>query len=578
MKTQKNLPYGISDFRSLIKNDFYYCDRTSYIQNLERNNNYLFFLRPRRFGKSLFLSMLNYYYGKQYEDEFESLFSGLFIGKPENTTKDKNGYFVLRFDFSGINTGNASDVMAEFNKKIQNGIKIFNNDYGLLNKTELKEVFKNIYPSSTFGDYITEVLPKLDRKVMVLIDEYDHFTNEILSLDFISFSDVVSQNGFVRKFYESVKYFTGIGLIERFFATGVTPVTLDSMTSGFNIAVNISLDREFNEIAGFTAPEVKKMVEDLFPDISTKERDVILADASSWFNGSMFSPDAEVHLYNPAMLLRFLSKINRTNLKYPREMVDNNIVSYFSKIKNIVKPGDEERNLNVIDSILKTGYCSSGLTQIFTFERSFTQQDFVTLLYYYGLLTIKDTKDFDLLFEIPNYVIKGVYWDFFTDVLKMTTSVNVDLAEIKNAVRSMGEKNEILPMVKIVENILATLSNSDFMKFDEKYVKLLFIVYISLTRSYKIKSEPEVGQKYPDLMFLDSQNYIPKHQQLFEIKYLKKEDAGQLEEVKKSAVKQVDSYMKLEEIKELSNLRFWIIIFTAGICSWVSEVTEKELH
>jgi hypothetical protein len=152
----------------------------------------------------------------------------------------------------------------------------------------------------------------------------DHFTNDILSFHFHTFSDIVSKNGFVRKFYESIKYFAGIGIVERFFATGVTPVTLDSMTSGFNIGTNISTKEEFNEMAGFTSEEVEEMVHHLLPNIQKNEADKILADAAFWYNGSLFSPDAKTRLYNPAMLLRFLAEINPITLKYPREMVDNN--------------------------------------------------------------------------------------------------------------------------------------------------------------------------------------------------------------------------------------------------------------
>lgn len=572
MNKRKKIPYGIADFRTLIQSDCYYVDRTQFIKKLEECSNYLFFLRPRRFGKSLTISMLEYYYGLQFKDEFDSLFLNLYIGQKEHTTPNKNNYYVLRFDFTGINTSNLDDIMDGFNKKIQNALSMFNSKYELLDEMKYAEVMENTYPSDTLGDYLSEISERLENKIMVLIDEYDHFTNEILSFHFNTFSDIVSKNGFVRKFYETIKYFTGKGIIERFFATGVTPVTLDSMTSGFNIGTNISTHESFNEMAGFTTAEVEKMIYDLLPGIQKEAAEKILEDVAAWYNGSLFSPEANTRLYNPAMLLRFFSEINQVTLKYPREMVDSNIVTDFSKIKKIVALENYEANVEVIDTILKTGYYPSNLTQIFTFERKFTVQDFITLLYYNGLLTIKGGRDFDLLFEIPNYVIKEVFWDFFANEMSEKNQIEPDIEDLKNAARAMGNSNDVQPVIRIVESILQNLSNRDFMNFDEKYVKLLFIVYISLTKSFKIKSEQEVNLNYPDLLFLNSQIYSPAFQHLFEIKYIKKGDASTLEDVKTAAIKQVERYKQLPEIKEITNLKFWVIIFTGSSCSVALEV------
>jgi hypothetical protein len=572
MKTQKNIPYGIADFRRLILNNYYYVDRTQFIEKIENSNSYLFFLRPRRFGKSLTLSMLNYYYGVQYNDEFDSMFGELYIGNPEHTTKGKNNYFVLKFDFTGINTAVVKDIMESFNDKIKLGLISFNDTYKFLDKVEFDEVLKHSYPATTLGFYITKIAPKLDKKIMVLIDEYDHFTNDILSFNFNSFSDIVSKNGYVRRFYETIKFYAGEDVIERFFATGVTPVTLDSMTSGFNIGTNISTKEEFNEMAGFTSEEVEEMVYHLLPNIQKDDADKILADAASWYNGSLFSRRAKTRLYNPAMLLRFLAEINPVTLEYPEEMVDNNILTDFSKIKRIVNLENYEANFKVLDTILKTGSYPSNLTQIFTFERKFTVQDFITMLYYNGLLTIKEPQDFDLLFEIPNYVIKEVYWEFFANEMSENNHIEADIEELKTAARAMGNLNDVMPIIKIVEPMLLKLSNRDYRNFDEKYVKLLFMVYLSLTKSFKIANEQEVNRNYPDLMFLNSQNYRPRYQLLLELKYIKKEEANTLTKVMEAAETQVRGYMQLPDIKEINNMKFWVIIFTGDECSCCKEV------
>ncbi len=571
MKTKIKLPYGISDFRSLIQQKLYYVDRTNYIEKLESDeNSFLFFLRPRRFGKSLLVSTLNYYYGIQYKNEFDSLFGELYAGK--NPTESRNSYYVMNLDFTGINTSNIEDVMDGFNDKIKIALIEFNDQYKLLEKNEFDEVLKNVYPSNTFSYYLAKITPKTKQKIMVLIDEYDHFTNEILSFNFTSFADIVSKNGFVRKFYEMIKLYTGKGIIGRFFAAGVTPVTLDSMTSGFNIATNISGKAAFNEMAGFTAAEVKQMVYDLFPGIADAAADTIMKDASAWYNGSLFSPDAETKLYNPAMLLRFIAEINPETFKYPREMVDTNVVSDFSKINNLISIQNRDKNLEAIKTILEMGIYNAKLTQIYSFERDFTVDDFISLLYYNGLLTIKEPLDLDLSFEIPNYVIKEVYWDFFANLLKKNESIDADSQEIKNAVISMANMNDIAPITVIVENILKQLSNRDHIKFDEKYIKLLLFAYISMTKSYYIKSEPETNKKYPDLLFLHTNRFRPKYEHLFDIKYIKKENAGKRDEVRTAGIEQVKGYLASEEIKAISNLRAWLIIFTGDVCSEYIEI------
>ena len=572
MKTQNDIPYGTSDFRNLIQQNMYYIDRTNYIEKMESSaNKFLFFLRPRRFGKSLLISTLNYYYGIQYKDEFDSLFGELYAGK--NPSKSRNCYYTMKFDFTGINTSDIKDVMEGFNDKIKFGLIDFNKQYKLLEKSEFDEVLKNIYPSSTLGYYLTEVSDKLKHKIMILIDEYDHFTNEILSFNFTSFTDIVSKNGFVRKFYEIIKFYTGQGIIDRFFATGVTPVTLDSMTSGFNIATNISGKAEFNEMAGFTSAEVKQMVYDLFPGIANSAADTIIKDAADWYNGSLFSARAKTKLYNPAMLLRFISDINPETMEYPEDMVDTNVVSDFSKINNLISIQNRDKNLEAINTILESGTYNAKLTQIYSFERDFTVADFISLLYYNGLLTIKEPLDLDLSFEIPNYVIKEVYWDFFANLLKKTEGIDANYQEIKNAVISMANMNDVAPITKIVENILKQLSNRDHIKFDEKYIKLLLFAYISMTKSYFIKSEPETNKKYPDLLFLRTNRFRPKYQHLFELKYIKKENAGKLDEVRTAGIEQVKGYLALDEVKRISNLKFWLIIFTGDVCSECREIT-----
>jgi len=257
---KKKLPIITSDFATLVGGGGYYVDKTRYIRILEELNfPNIFFLRPRRFGKSLFLSMLEYYYGMQHAERFDELFGEYFIGKPENVTSLRSSYFVLKFNFSGIDTGIEEEIRFKFDEEVRSAIKMFLYTYGIGREEEINNAIEPTDSASLLRRFITLFVKyKRGSKIFVLVDEYDHFTNELFSFNRGHFSEAVAGNGWVRKFYEVIKQYMGDGIIVRFFATGVTPVTLDSMTSGFNVAKNISLDRRFNEMSGPAYPGMLK--------------------------------------------------------------------------------------------------------------------------------------------------------------------------------------------------------------------------------------------------------------------------------------------------------------------------------
>ncbi len=247
------LPYGISNFARLIEDGYAYVDKTGYIEQLENEPApYIFFLRPRRFGKSLFVSMLSYYYGLEHQERFDALFSKFYIGT--NPTSRANTYAVLKFEFSRIDTSTPEHTQKIFLQNVLAGVSDFEQRYDRTrqdytdydNTADLLKAF-----------FVTH----REKKIYLLIDEYDHFANEILSFHFEHFSEIISRNGFVRKFYEAIKAATCDGIVDRLFVTGVTPITLDSLTSGFNIAQNFSTRKATNEMMGFTEQEVVDLME-----------------------------------------------------------------------------------------------------------------------------------------------------------------------------------------------------------------------------------------------------------------------------------------------------------------------------
>lgn len=255
------IPYGISNFGTLITRGNYYVDRTAYIEKLENFfSSYLVFVRPRRFGKSLFLSTLEHYYGVQYKEQFEQLFGNYYIG--QHPTEFANTYLILKFDFSQMNTSSSESTYDSFLRNTKNGaIQFIGNYPDLFGQEEIEKIETYTFPANVMQHVLLMTELKARKyKIYLLIDEYDHFANEILSFRFKEFSGMVGQNGFVRKFYEAIKAGTHSGILDRIFITGVSPLTLDSLTSGFNMSSNISLYEEFNALAGFKKEEVVELL------------------------------------------------------------------------------------------------------------------------------------------------------------------------------------------------------------------------------------------------------------------------------------------------------------------------------
>ncbi len=560
------LPYGVSSFEKLITENYYYVDRTSYIEKLEyANEPYVFFLRPRRFGKSLFVSMLWHYYGLEFAEQFSSLFGKYYIG--QNPTPKANSFAILCFEFSRIDTSSTETTFEGFLSNVREGVSQFLRTYTNLSEKLKKEVLSKTSPH--------EVLKALfdkyqEKNIYVMIDEYDHFANEILAFNFDYFSEFISRNGFVRKFYETIKEATWRGIVDRFFATGVTPITLDSLTSGFNIAANFSTHHYFHEMMGFTEHEVKTLLSLTAPDIKEAERKQVLNDLRKWYNGFLFAENVETKLYNPEMVLYFLKEFVYKNT-YPRDLIDSNIATDYGKIRRLFHLGMLERNNIVLEALIETGVVEGLLTKQFSFEKEFTEDDFISLLFYLGFVTIKEADISLFQFSFPNYVIKGLYWEFFLASLKEQHQLDFKTVDVRKKLKKMAQNNEVSDFVGLIEKALETLSNRDFVQLDEKYIKALFVGFASLSNLYFIKSEPEFEQKYPDVMFLYRPPFFPNYQFLFELKYLKKTARKKLQQTRREAKNQIKGYLDFEEVKQLENLRSWVIVFVGEKAEVVEE-------
>ena len=569
---KKKIPSLTPNYAGLIKEGAYFIDKTQFIKQLEDFNfKYLFFLRPRRFGKSLFLSMLEHYYGIQHIDSFDELFGQYFIGHPENTTPLRNSYYTLSFSFSGVETGRTELIIRSFINELINGISQFKKDYGILENSELDEIFKDETASGILRRFVSKLKQKgFDGKIYILIDEYDHFTNELFSFNKGHFKEIVSHNGWGRKFYEVIKQFMGEGIIDRFFATGVTPVTLDSMTSGFNVAQNITLDYKFHNMAGFTETELRGMIENTIYEEGKFDIDTVVSDMRSWYNGSKFSFEANERLYNPQMVITFLSRF-ADNFKYPNEMADQNVTSDYKKIANILASLSHEESDEIISTVLETDRFSERLTIQYNFELPYGRTEAVSLLFYNGLLTIESAVMNLYTFIIPNYVIKQMYWQFFKYRFTEEKKLRYDATKIDRSIIQMFMEGKIDQLVEYVHSILKNLSNRDLQKFSERSIKMIFMTLLMGNNAYMVMSETENKAGYADLLLFPTKLNPGKDNFLLELKYLKKSSKEILETEVGRAAEQVSRY-KTELASEGIVCKAFAIIFVGKSDFAVEEV------
>ncbi len=558
------LPYGQSNFKKVAA-DSYYVDRTMYIEHLEgQNNPFQFYLRPRKFGKSLFISMLEHYYGQQHQADFQQNFGRFYIG--QQPTPLANEYLVLVFDFSAIQTDERKVLEQQFATIVRDAIKdLFTaykghftpEDYARLDQIETA----NILLSACFT--LTKLrLP--GRKLFILIDEYDHFTNELIAFYLEDFKAIVGRNGFVRKFFEAIKKETRSGLVERLFATGVSPVTLDSLTSGFNIAVKLSEDLSLHEMMGFTEAETMDMLR--FASVSEEDMPRIIRDLRDWYNGYCFNPDAPHRLYNPEMVIYFANHYEQYKA-YPEELLDENIASDYHKLRRMLLVGGAEMGFSTMEEVLSKGWIRAALTKQFTFERTWLPTDQVSLLYYLGMLTVRERAlGGGWAFQIPNLAISQLYYGFFFETLRERAELKDNLfRDISEAVVRLSVDNELGPLLALVEQVLGRLSNRDMRGgFSEGHLKAVIASLLVPSKVYLVRSEPEAERKYVDLLCTALPEVLVNWNFAFEVKYLKKKDAAQLPAKAEEAKTQLEGYLQTEDLQRVDRLAAYAMVFVGA--------------
>ena len=557
-KRRKLFPYGISNMQRMATGNYVFVDKTHFVEQLENeDSSFLVFLRPRRFGKSLFVSLLEYYYDVSYKEKFATIFSEYYIGK--NPTKSANSYRVLTFDFSGIDTRTNESTYEGFLTAIKSQVSAFCETINM--QSEVKKVLlaQNM-PEAVIRDLFFHY-PNTEPPIYLLIDEYDHFTNEILMRSMTDFKNSVTKNGFVRKFYETIKTATRMGVVERIFITGVSPMTLDGLTSGFNITTNLTLSPKYHDMMGFSEQVVRDLLGLVLKDKSREEQ--VTETMRVFYNGYKFHKNCG-RLYNSDMVLYFLKHFADEN-KYPEEILDENIAPDYGKLMAIFERLNWTDNSAVLEEVLRNEEITAPLLRQFNFmSDDWGISEFVSFLFYLGNLTIKGENEVgELTFKIPNKVIEELYWQYYAVVLKRKNDLPLTRDKVMPSVRALAMGNHE-PFFALVQEALKHLSNRDFQGFDEKYVKMLVIAYAVQSEIFFVQTERETSAgQYIDLEFLaQPKNREKRHfQYVFEFKYLKKEKAHLAEEAQKEAEMQLRSYLATDEnLKNIPKLRAFTVL------------------
>ena len=549
----KKLPYGISDYERIVENDYYYIDKTMYIEKLENlAEPYIMFLRPRKFGKTLFTSTIENYYDINKKEKFQKLFGETYIGK--NPTKLKNSYYIIRFNFSRIDTTNEESTIKGFKEKVMSSIKMFIEKYELdfyINpEDEPENILNNLIKAFN--------IQKADKKIYVIIDEYDHFANELLGFKTDHFKNLVSKNGKVRKWYEILKEGTE-SVIDRIFITGVAPITLDSLTSGFNISSDKTKDERFNEMIGFTENELKKLMND--QNINEEKQEEILPIMRESYDGYKFSIYGKEKIYNSNMCLYFLNNYIELG-RVPEELVDVNIASDYNKIGNMLSLCKNENRINIIEKTVLGEKLPTKITQKFNPEIGFGEKELLSMLYYLGYLTIVGEKLGKVELKVPNQVMKEIYAEYFLELIERETKLKIEENEYDKILQEIAIEGKMDAFVKTVERYLKNLSNRDYERFNEKYVKLLFYSIAMNFDIYDVKSEMEIERGYSDLVLSPREEQKSKgyYSIIIEFKYLKKEEEKKLKNMQKEAKEQLERYCNTRYIKDIKKISKYIII------------------
>ena len=517
----KLLPYGVADFVTVIEQNLYYVDKTMFIPELEKQPRNLFFIRPRRFGKSIFLSMLYSYYDCTQSHKFQSLFGNLWIGKHPTSLQGK--YQVLFLDFSQI-TGNIDKLETKFNSYLSINLDAFVRQYSEYYQAEMEEILAQEDFEEKM-ELIFKAAKAHQYHLYLIIDEYDNFTNVILNERGEKvYHAITHADGFYRDVFKKFK-----GNFERIFMMGVSPVTLDDVTSGFNIGWNISIKPEFDEMLGFSTTDVVEMFtyyKEHGSIPADSDIDAIVNDMKPWYDNYCFAKQAlkkKTRMFNCDMVLYYLRNYMDAGCP-PEEMIDPNTRTDYGKMKKLLQFDklDGERK-GIIRKIAEEEQIVTQLYESFSAYQIPKAEIFPSLLFYYGMLTIKGTRGSKLILGIPNNNVRKQYYGYLEE--EYQAKAYVDVNQLTDYYYDMAYDGKWEEGLRFMADAYAKVSSVRDGIEAERNLQGFFMAYLNLNDYYITAPELELNHGYCDFFLLpDLTHYASQHSYILELKVLSKKD------------------------------------------------------
>ena len=551
---RKRIPYGMMNFIDVREDDCYYVDKTHYIPLIENANKYFFYIRPRRFGKSLTISMLHHYYNILEADKFEKWYGDLYIGK--HPTPERNSYLIIYLNFAVVNA-ELNSYRQSLDAHCNTEFNFFCDVYAQYLPEGIKEEMNKKKGAVEQLDYLYKECVKTNQQIYLFIDEYDHFTNKILS-EPSCLEDYKSEThgtGYLRSFFDTVKAGT-YSTIKRCFVTGVSPVTMDDLTSGFNIGTNYSLSPEFNEMTGFNGEEVRAMLDYYATTCQFHHStDELIEAMKPWYDNYCFSEKSYggTTMYNSNMVLYFVDNYIRNGGYMPRNMVEENIRVDYNKLRMLIRKDKEfAHDASTIQTLVQQGYVTGELKTGFPAETVAEPDNFTSLLFYFGMLTISGTLEGETKLTIPNQVVREQLYSYLLDTYN-EADLRFDNWEKGKLASAMAYRGDWKAYFDYIAECLHRYSSQRDKQKGEAYVHGFTLAMTAQNRFYRPISEQENQEGYADIFMFPLLDIYKDmlHSYIIELKYAKGKDSDEkVEQLRQEAITQANRYAASETVQK----------------------------
>lgn len=551
---RKRIPYGMMNFIDVREDDCYYVDKTHYIPLIEGANKYFFYIRPRRFGKSLTISMLRHYYNILEADKFEKWYGDLYIGK--HPTPERNSYLIIYLNFAVVNA-ELNSYRQSLDAHCNTEFNFFCDVYAQYLPDGIKEEMNKKKGAVEQLDYLYKECVKTNQQIYLFIDEYDHFTNKILA-EPACLEDYKSEThgtGYLRSFFDTVKAGTD-STIKRCFVTGVSPVTMDDLTSGFNIGTNYSLSPQFNEMTGFNEEEVREMLDYYATTCefhhSTNE---LIAAMKPWYDNYCFAEERYgcTTMYNSNMVLYFVDNYIRNGGYMPRNMVEENIRVDYNKLRMLIRKDKEfAHDASTIQTLVQQGYVTGELKTGFPAESIAEPDNFISLLFYFGMLTISGSKEGETLLTIPNQVVREQLYSYLLDTYN-EANLRFDNWEKGKLASALAYRGDWKSYFGYIAECLHRYSSQRDKQKGEAYVHGFTLAMTAQNRFYRPVSEQDNQEGYADIFMYPLLDIYKDmlHSYIIELKYAKGKDSDEkVEQLRQEAIAQANRYASSETVQK----------------------------